>query len=195
MSENEEVSDETFWKGKLRKHKNALFILIIAGICVFIGFILVMLWVIEANPFVDPRTYGFNTWTLNYVVGIMILMVLWELLLVGVPVALFFGLGGYLWWRGLPEEEKQEMKERDKKKRSHKAEKYGGGGGGFSFIMFIAYCIYIAVDGNYNAQFGSRPYTYWLYSYMLTFMWIFIVLGVPTAIILIILYFTKWRKK
>lgn len=195
MSENEKASDEKYWKGKLREHKNALIILIIAGICVFIGFILVMLWVIEANPFVDPRTYGFNTWTLNYVVGIMILMVLWELLFVGVPTALFFGVGGYLWWRGLPEEEKQEMKERDKKKRSHKVEKYGGGGGGFSFVMFIAYCIYIAVDGNYNAQFGSRPYTYWLYSYMLTFMWIVIVLGLPCLIAFIIWYLVKGRKK
>ena len=195
MSENEVASDEKYWKGKLREHKNALIILIIAGICVFIGFILVMLWVIEANPFVDPRTGTFNSWTLNYVVGIMILMVLWELLLVGAPAALFFCLGGYLWWRGLPAEEKQEMKERDKKKRSHKAEKYGGGGGGFSFVMFIAYCIYIAVEGNYNAQFGSRSYTYWLYSYMITFMWIFIVLGLPCLIALIIWYLVKGRKK
>jgi MFS family permease len=195
MSEKEEVSDETFWKGSLRKHKNALIIMIIAGICLFIGAILVGIWVLEANPFVDPRIGTFNDWTLNYVVGFIILIILWELLFIGVPAALFFGVGGYLWWNGLPEEEKKEFKEREKKKKSRKAEKWGGGGGGFSFFMFIAYCIYIAVDGNYNTIFGLKSYTYWLYSYMLTFMWIFIVLGVPVAIILLIVYLTKWRKK
>ena len=61
--------------------------------------------------------------------------------------------------------------------------------------MFIAYCIYIAVDGNYNAQFGTQPYSYWIYSWLLTFMWIVIVLGIPVAIIALIWYFTKGRKK
>ena len=195
MSENEEVSDEKYWKGKLREHKNALIIMIIAGICLFIGAILVGIWVLEANPFVDPRTGTFNDWTLNYIVGFMILIILWELLFIVVPAALFFCVGGYLWWSRLPEEEKKEFKEREKKQKSHKAEKYGGGGGGFSFVLFIAYCIYIAVQGNYNTTFGAEPYTYWLYSYMLTFMWIVIVLGTPCLIAFIIWYLVKGRKK
>jgi hypothetical protein len=193
MSEDE-ISAKTFWKGWVRKHKTTLLAVIIGGICAFIGLLLVLIWVIEANPFVDPRTGTFNNWTLNYVVGFIIILILWELLFVGVPTGLFFGVGGYLWWRRLPEEEKQEYKEREKKEKQHRKEKVGGGGG-FSFFMFLAYCIYIAVDGNYNAQFGSQPYTYWLYSYMLTFMWIVIVFGGLAAIVLIILYFTKWRKK
>ncbi len=194
MSEIEEVSDEAFWKGKLRKHWKTLFVIIVAGICVFIGALLVLIWFIDSSPLGGYGKWYFNDWTLNYVVGFWILIILWELLLVGVPAFLFFGGGGYLWWRKLPEEEKQEFKEREKKAKSHRAEKYGGGGG-FSFFMFIAYCIYIAVDGNYNERFGTQPYTYWLSAYFLTFMWIFIFLGVPVAIILIILYFTKWRKK
>ncbi|MFW9943265.1 MAG: hypothetical protein ACFFFT_19675, partial [Candidatus Thorarchaeota archaeon] len=165
------------------------------AICAFIGLILVLLWVIEANPFVDPRTGRIGNWTLNYLVGTIILLIIWDLLFVGVPAALFFGVGGYLWWRKLPEEDKKEIKERDKKEKSRKAQKYGGGGGGFGIFMFIAYCIYIAVDGNYNTPLVGRPYTYWLYSYMLTFMWIVIVFGIPVAIILTIVYFKVWRKK
>lgn len=194
MSENEEVSDKTFWKGWVRKHKNTLIAMIIGGICAFIGILLVLIWVIEANPFVDPRTGTFNSWTLNYVVGFIILIIIWELLFVGVPAGLFFGVGGYLYWSKLPEEEKQEYKEREKKEKQHRKEKVGGGGG-FPLFMFIAYCIYIAVDGNYNTQFGLKPYTYWLYSYMLAFMWISIVFGGLAGIICLILYFTKWRKK
>ncbi|MFX0083695.1 MAG: hypothetical protein ACFE94_18245 [Candidatus Hodarchaeota archaeon] len=195
MSENEDLEDWTFWKNILRKHWKTLIVVIIAGVFAFIGLILVLLWVIEANPFVDPRIGTFNSWTLNYLVGFIIILILWDLLFVGVPAGLFFGIGGYLWWRRLPEEEKQEFKDREKKEKARKAQKYGGGGGGFSIFMFIAYCIYIAVDGNYNTPFGDKPYTYWLYSYMLTFMWIVIIFGGLAAIVLIILYFVKWRKK
>ncbi|MFX1312760.1 MAG: hypothetical protein ACFFHD_09125 [Promethearchaeota archaeon] len=195
MENNEELSDETFWKNKIKEHWKTFTIIIAAIICIVIGGLLVLFWVLEANPFVDPRTGTFNDWTLNYVVGFIILIILWELLFVGVPSGLFFGLGGYLWWRRLPEEEKQEFRARDKKEKEYKGVKTGGGGGGFSIVMFIAYCIYIAVDGNYNATFGSRSFTYWIYAWFLTLMWILIVVGIPIAIALIIVYFKVWRKK
>ncbi|GAH09364.1 unnamed protein product, partial [marine sediment metagenome] len=76
MSENEEISDEAFWKGKLRKHKKALLVMIIAGICAFVGALLVLIWIIEVNPFVNPRTGTFDNWTLNYIVGFTILIIL-----------------------------------------------------------------------------------------------------------------------
>jgi len=193
MENTKELSEKEFWKGFIKKHQNAFIALIIGCICIIVGAFLVLFWIIEINPFVNPRTGTFNDWTLNYIVGLIILLILGELLFVGVPAGLFFGVGGYLWWRKLPEEEKQEFKEREKKE-THRKKDYGGGGG-FSFFMFIAYCIYIAVDGNYNAPFGSRSYSYWIYSWFLTLMWIIIVLGIPVGIILLIVYFTVWRKK
>ncbi len=66
---------------------------------------------------------------------------LWELLFVGLPVALIFGVGGYLWWRSLPEDVKDEFKcagtdaelncekSRERWKKSY-------GSGGFGFFMF-----------------------------------------------------------
>lgn len=188
-----EKSEEQFWKGFIKKHQNAFIVLIIGCICLIVGAFLVGFWIIEINPFVNPRTGTFNDWTLNYVVGITILLILGELLFVGIPAGLFFCVGGYLWWSKLPEDEKQEFKEREKK-GTHRKKDYGGGGG-FSFFMFIAYCIYIAVDGNYNATFGSQSFSYWIYSWFLTLMWIFIVLGIPAVILILIWYFTKGRSK
>lgn len=192
MSEIEELDDESFWLNKLKEHWTALAVVIIALICALAGAIMVNIWFIETSPIGLQGKATFDRWTLNWVVGYIILIILWELLFVGVPLILFFGLGGYLWWRRLPEEEKQEFKERDKKSRKTKAKQYGGGGG-FGAFMFIPYCIYIAVDGNYNAQFGSRSYTYWLASYFLTFMWITIFIGIPIAIIALIVYLW-WQK-
>lgn len=194
MSENEELSDEAFWKGKLRKHWKTLVVMIVAVICVFVGALLVLIWFIETSPIGYQGAATFDQWKLDWVVGFIILIILWDLLFVGVPSVLFFGVGGYLWWRRLPEEEKQEFKDREKKSKKRKAQTWGGGGG-FNFFMFIAYCIYIAVDGNYNTQFGDRSYTYWIASWFLTFMWILIIFGIPIGIILLIVYLTKWRKK
>ena len=196
MENSEELSDEAFWKKKIREHRNAFIVLIIAAVCFFTGVLLVFFWVIEENPFVNPRIGTFDSWKLDYIVGMIILIILWELLFVGVPTGLFFGVGGYLWWRSLPEEEKQEFKDREKKEKARRKEKYGGGGGG-GLIIFIGYCLYhyIIRPQTYYTTFGSEPFTYWIYSWFLTLMWIFIVLGIPAVIIALIWYLTKGRKK
>ncbi|MFX1317039.1 MAG: hypothetical protein ACFE9T_14345 [Promethearchaeota archaeon] len=196
----EELSNEVFWKNKIKKYWKTFAICIIAVIVLAIGALLVLVWFIETTPLpgvgdgVPPNT--FNDWTLNYVVGFMILICLWELLFIGVPAALFFGVGGYLWWKRLPEEEKQEFKEREKtEKKKYGKTKSWGSGGGFNIFMFIAYCIVIAVDGNYNTRFGLLDYSYFIYAWFFTFMWLLIIFGIPIAIILIIVYFKVWRKK
>ncbi|UCC19726.1 MAG: hypothetical protein JSV62_00165 [Promethearchaeota archaeon] len=193
MEKSNELSDEQFWKKKIKEHWKAFVVAIAAGVCAIIGGILVLIWFISTSPI---GNFGFATiaeWNLDWVVGFFILIFLWELLFVGVPLCLFFGVGGYICWKRLPEEEKDEFRAREKKGKQRA--KTAGGGGGFGFFMFIAYCIYIAVQGNYYTPFGNLPYTYWLASYFLTFMWILIVLGIPAVIILLIVYFTVWRKK
>ena len=177
-----------------RKYKIPLFVIIIVGLILFIGAFFVLYGFIELSPIGLNGEATLDQWTLKGVVVFSIQIILWELLIIGVPAGLFFGVGGYLWWRRLPEEEKQEIKNRDRKAKHHKKAKYAGGGGS-SLLMFIAYCIYIVADGNYNAPFGTQPYSYWVYSYLLTLMWIMIVLGIPAGIICLILYFTKWRKE
>ncbi len=193
MENSNELTEEQFWKKKIREHCKVFVVIIIAGICAAVGALLVLMWFIQTSPIGTFGTAFIGDWNLDWIVGFCILITLWELLFVGIPVGLFFGLGGYLWWRRLPAEEKEEFKARDKKK-THKA-RNAGGGGGFSFFMFIAYCIYIAVQGNYLTPFGALPYTYWLWSGFLTFMWILIILGIPAAIVLIIVYFKVWHKK
>ena len=190
---SEELSDELFWKKKIKEHLTVFIVIIIAGICIVIGAILVLFWFIQTSPIGLQGTATFDQWSLDWIVGFYILMILWELLFVGIPTGLFFGVGGYICWNRLPDEEKQEFKAREKKKSNRK--RNAGGGGGGSFFMFIAYCIYMGIQGNYYAAFGSQPYSYWVYSFFLTIMWILIVLGIPVCIILLIVYLTVWRKK
>jgi len=193
MENSEELSDEKFWGSKIRQHWKEFIIVIIAGIVACIGVILVVFWFILTSPIGQYGTWTFNQWTLMHVVCFAILLILWELLFVGVPTGLFFGLGGYIWWRRLPDEEKQEFKARTKKE-THKARNWGGGGG-FGFFMFIAFCIYVAVDGYYDTPFALLEYSYFIRACFLTVMWIVIYFGVPVAVIMLIVYLTVWRKK
>jgi hypothetical protein len=193
MESSEELSDEQFWKNKISKHWKTFLVIIIAGIVAAIGALIVFIWFTGMSPLGRQGTATFNEWRMHWVVGFIILLTLSELVFVGIPAGLFFGVGGYLWWRRLPDEEKQEFKDREKK-RTHVA-RDAGGGGGFSFFFFIAYCIYLAFDGHYNIPFGNEPYTYWIFAGFYTIMWLLIYIGIPVAVILLIVYFTKWRKK
>ncbi len=190
---SEELSEEAYWKGFVKKHWILLVVVIVACICAFIGALLVLIWFIETSPIGAYGTAFVGDWNLDWIVGFTILIILWELLFVGIPAGLFFGVGGYIWWSRLPDEEKQEFKARDKKKTHNK--RNAGGGGGGSFFIFIVYCIYIGVEGNYYTTFGSLPYTYWLSRCFLALMWILIIFGIPICIIVLIYYLTVWRKK
>lgn len=188
-----EISEEEYWKKKIKEHWKAFAILIAAGVCLVAWAIAVFFWFMYITPIGANGTLTIDLWTLEMVLLFMIFSFLFELLFVGVPAALFFGVGGYIWWRRLPAEEKQEFKDREKKK-THKARNAGGGGGG-GFFMFIVYYVYMVVIGFYNVPFGNQPYIFWIIHCFLALMWMLIVLGGPALIIIIIVYFTVWRKK
>ena len=162
----------------------------VGSIIALIGVLIVFIWFIETSPIGGQGEWTFNQWSLNDVVWFIILLILLELLFVGVPVAIFAGVGFYIWWMRLSEEEKKEFKEREKKGKKNKH-----GGSGCGCVMFIALCIYIAINGNFNTKFAYLPYSYFIYSMLYTVMWIIIILGIPAAIILLIVYLTVWRKK
>jgi len=190
---SEELSDEQYWKKKIKEHMPLFIVIIIAGVCAFIGALVVIIWFIETSPIGAQGTALIGDWSLDWIVGFYILIILWELLFVGIPTGLFFGVGGYIWWNRLPDEEKAEFKAREKKNKHRKRNAGGGGGGGF--LMFIAYCIYMGVQGSYYAPFSSQPYSYWVYGMFYTLMWMFIIFGIPICIILLIVYLTVWRNK
>ena len=190
---NEELSEETYWKEFAKKYWKLIAVAVVVCVILFIVAIVVMIAYINTSDIGGQGTWTFDQWTLNNVVGFIIQIVLWELLLVGLPAGVFFGVGGYLWWSRLPEEDKQEHKAREKQNK-HRKRNAGGGGGG-SFFMFIAYCIYIATQGRYDTPFGNESYSYWVFAGFYTMLWIFIIFGIPIAIILLIVYLTVWRKK
>ncbi|MFX1242182.1 MAG: hypothetical protein ACFFA7_13115 [Promethearchaeota archaeon] len=192
MENSNEMSDEKFWTSKIKEHWKVFIVVIIAGVCLILGAITVIFWYINSSPIGNYGAWTLDQWTLDALLASFILIFLWELLFIGVPAGLFFSIGGYLFWRRLPEEEKQAFKSREKNRKNAKT---AGGGGGGGFFMFLAYCIYHGVNGTFHTTFGTFGYAFWVSTFFLTVMWIVIVIGIPVAIILLIVYFAYWRKK
>ena len=189
MEKNQEKSIDINWKDKIEDHWKVLILIIAAIVVLSIVAVIVLIWHIQTSPIGNYGTATFDQWSLDWIVRFVIVLILWELLFVGLPAGLFFGLGGYLWWQRLPADEKKWFK--DQEKRSHKTRNSGGGGG---LLLFIAYCIYIAIDGNYYAAFGSQPYSYWIYSYLLMIGWLLIIISIPIAVAGLF-YLRYWLKK
>ncbi len=190
-NDNDDNHDnEKFWFQKIKQYWQMFVLMIIAGIIAIAGAIIVLIWHMETSPIGLQGTATIGQWTLAWVWTFFIVLILWELLFVGVPAGIAAGLVYYFWWRNLPEEEKAEFKSREKKDKRAR-----NGTGAFNILLFIAYSIYMLINGHFNTPFGDMPYRFWIYACFLTIGWLLIIFGIPAAIILTIVYFKVWRKK
>ncbi len=188
LEENGKSRDGEFWIRKIQEHWKVFTVSIVGCVAAVAGAVLVLFWLIETSPIGAMGTATIGEWTLAWIWEFFIFLILWELLFVGIPVGVALGLGWYFWWKRLPAEERVEFRGRWRGRRTAE-------GGGFGFAMFIVYSIYIYIQGDFFTPFGDHPYSYWVYSWFLTLGWLLIIVGIPAAIILPIVYFKVWRKK
>lgn len=189
MYVQDKISDEDFWKQKISKHWKAFTIFVVACIFAVASTVWVLFWYIENTSVGAMGMATVGEWTIAGIWEFFIFLVIWELLIVGIPVAIAAGIGWYLWWKkGLTAEEKAEFNGRWRGKGTAE-------GGGFSFFMFIAYSIYLYINGELFTPLGDYPYSFWVYSWFYTLGWLLIIVGIPAVIILTLVYFTIWRKK
>lgn len=153
------------------------------------GLIAVFMWYSQSSLIGLQGTATIGQWSLAWVVEFVFFLILWEILIVGLPFLAIGGIGFLVWWTHLPEEEKQELKSYDKGHKKDTTKKASGG----TLAINIAYLIYIAIQGNYGTPFGDLPWSYWAYSYILTILWLALIAGVPIAIGGIL--YVKYAKK
>jgi len=188
-----EVSDEIFWMNKIKEHWKAFILMIIIGIYFFISLIIVFFRYMQLSWIGGYGGWTFNEFSIGTLLLAIIQVCLWQLLVTFIPAGAAFGIFMYLWWKQLPEDEKNELKKREEKQKSHKARNYGGGGGGLSFFINIATLIIIYTDGYWLTPFGSVPggYSYFFYAGFTGFLWILFILILPVCILGLIYFFRK----
>lgn len=156
----------------MKKHWRMATVFALGAALVFAGSVYVFLWFVgnaESSGQV-PMTLGL--WTMSHLVTFIVYAVLWELLLVGIPIAIA-AVAGWQWWKRLPEPER---------KFHFGGRKRSTGGGGGSLLLFIAFCIKVFIDGRWNVPIATFTLDYIVGSMITILVWGIIILGIPAAI-------------
>jgi hypothetical protein len=80
------------------------------------------------------------------------------------------------WWRRILENEWRGF-------RFGKRPGKGRGGGGGSLLFFIAFCIKVYVDGNWNVPIATFTVNYVVNSFVLILAWVAVIIGIPGTIV------------
>jgi hypothetical protein len=169
-------TEDSDWRGFMRRHWSAAAMFVLAVALAFIWAVYVFLWFVgnAQSSGMVPGILGL--WTMANLVTFILYAILWELLLVGVPIAIV-AVVGWQWWKRLPEEERR-------------GDHFGGrkrsaGGGGVSLLFFIGFCVKVFIDGKWNVPIATFTLDYVVGSMITILVWGIIIFGIPIAVGLI----------
>jgi hypothetical protein len=179
--------DSENWKKFLKNHLNMLIFWIIAAVVAAIGAVFVYQWFAAEAQSTNMVPLILGQWSLAHMITFILHLAFWELLIIGIPIVIVAILG-WLWWKQIPTEEKNEYKFFGKGTKSER------GGGGFSFLFFVAFCLKVYIDGNWDMPIATWTLEYVIDSIITLLFWGAIIIGIP-AIIIGILYLINQAKK
>jgi hypothetical protein len=188
MSETESENGNKGWKAFLRKHWKIAALFVVGAVLALVASVLVFLWFVgdAQSTGMVPMTLRF--WTMSNLVTFILHLIFWELVLIGIPVGIA-AVGGWQWWKRLPDEEKKEYHFFSSRSRTT------GGSGGISILFFIAFCIKVFIDGNWNVAISSWSLDYVVESMISILIWVAIIFGIPAAIGVILWINYSMKKK
>ncbi len=187
MTETVSENESKGWKKFIRKHWTMVALFAVAAILAFAAAVYVFLWVVGNVQLIGLTPSGLGLWTMGNIVTFILHVVFWELLLIGIPVAVGAG-AAWLWWRNLPAEEKKEY-------HFGKRGRSTGGGGGVSILFFVAFAIKVYIDGNWNVAIASWTLDYLVGSMVTILVWAAVIFGIPAAIVAIVWLSYEMKKK
>ena len=177
-----EPTEEEIWKKFLRKQWKMVVIIAGAIAGAAIGALFVFLWVKDTTVTATPALVNLGAWTMGYGMTFFLNILLWEFLIIGLPLIAAVIVILILWWYKLPDEEREEYKGDPNKKKSKKRRNAGGGGGGISFLVFIVWMIIVFVEGKWDTTFTLFPLDYLIFSSLFAWGLVLLICGIPMAI-------------
>jgi hypothetical protein len=179
MTELELEQSEKIWKKFIKKQWKMLALFIAVAIVAVISAILVFLWFVGDAQATGLVPVTLNLWTIGYLVTFLLHLLFWEILFIGIPVIIAVAAIYILWWKKLPDEERNEYRSGHlfgKRSRSR------DGGGAITFLVNIGFIIKVYLDSKWNVPFATWTFDYLVYSYLWVIIWMVIIFGIPIVI-------------
>lgn len=179
--ESEEIGySEKIWKTFLRRQWKISIVFLIGAILALIAAILVFVWFVG-----DAQTTGLvpttlDLWTMGYLITFILYLILWEFLLVGIPVIVVVAVVYFLWWKKLPEWEREEY--RRENLFFGRSSRRSNAGNGITFLVNIIFILKVYIDGNWNVPFADWTFDYLVYSYLLALIVVLLLFGIPAIL-------------
>jgi hypothetical protein len=178
MTEQIEAQESSSWGRFIRKHWVAFAAFVAAALLAFAGAVYVFVWFTGNAQSTGLVPASLGLWSMGNAVAFILHAIFWELVLIGIPVAVGAVIG-WQWWRRLPEEEKSSYHLSGKRSRSR------GAGGAISPLLFIAFAIKVFVDGNWNTAISTYTLDYVVGSMVTILLWIIAIFAIPAIVGLI----------
>lgn len=182
MTELKDETNDEVWKKFLRKYWKLSLIVVVGIIIAAIGFFSTLIWFKQYAQDTGLVPVALTSWTVGYIVTFVLNSILWEFLIIGIPVIAAAVVILVFWWNRLPEDEKKEYQREPKKRRRGRSA--GGGGGLIGFFSQLIWLIIVFRDGMWGVAFSDSRWNlnYLIDSYLLAFVWVLIIGGIPATI-------------
>ncbi len=147
---------------------------VVAAVLFVVGSVYVFLWFVANAQSSGLVPSSLGLWTFRNLVDFVLHGIFWELLFIGVAIVIGAAVG-WSWWRRLPVEERWDYRFGRRSKRTK-------GGGGTSLFFFIAFCIKVYSDGNWNVPIATFSLNYVVGSVIFTLALTAAIIGIPALI-------------
>lgn len=168
------ITGNTDWRAFIRRHWRAIPVFAAAAALVLVWSVIVFLWFVGVAQSSGMVPGILGLWTMGDLLTFILYVIGWELLLVGVPVAIA-AIAGWVWWKRLGEDERMWFHSRGRRRTA-------GGSGGVSLFLFIAFFIKVFLDGKWNVAIGTFTIDYVVGSVVTILLWTAVIFGIPAAI-------------
>jgi len=164
------------WRDFIRRHRGVAVLFATAVVLAFVGAVYVFWWFAgnAVSSGLVPSTLGL--WTIGNLIAFVVYGTLWELVLIGVPIAIGAGIG-WRWWKSLPHEEREGYHFRGSGRST--------GGGGVGFLIFLVFCLKVYLDGKWNTPLANFSLAYVADSLVVILAWGAVIAGIFAAVALI----------
>ncbi|MFX0167945.1 MAG: hypothetical protein ACFE89_01200 [Candidatus Hodarchaeota archaeon] len=181
METSEEPKEEALRKF-LRQHRKIalMMIAVIAGATIVAAF--TFLKVVADAQVLGLVPVALGQWTVGYIFTFILQVIFWELVFVAswaIPILVVIFV---LWYRKLPEEERQEYGLSPKRGADPRRTE---GGGFISFLIGVVWLIIVWFTGRWNLAFQAWTFNDWVYTGLAACLWVLLPLVIAGTIYLI----------